>query len=161
MRRGTERGVVSTALARGAVALMASLAFAAVGCSTYRDDLARSQKAYEQNQHERALALFRMLEPDIRLLSDSERAQYAFLRGMTDYRIGYRADARHWLMLAKALEVMTPNSLAVDWKARLDEALGELNEAVYSGGTEALTNTMKRADEPPPKPPGKKTEDEP
>jgi hypothetical protein len=140
--------------------LLACAAVATAGCSTYRDDLARSQKAYEQNQHERALAIFRMLEPDLQHLSESERAQYAYLRGMTDYRIGYRADARHWLMLAKALENKTPNSLAVDWKARLDESLGELNEAVWSGGTDVLTNTMKRGDDTN-RVPAKKSEDEP
>jgi hypothetical protein len=147
--------MLKTRAAIGVVALVA-----AAGCSTYRDDLARSQKAYEQNQHERALALFRMLEPDLHHLSDSERAQYAYLRGMTDYRVGYRADARHWLMLAKALENRTPNSLAADWKTRLDESLGELNDAVYSGGTEALTNTLKRGDDTT-RVPAKKSEDEP
>jgi hypothetical protein len=59
---------------------------------------------------------------------------------MNDFRIGYRSDARHWLMIAKALEDKTPGQLPPDWTPRLDEALGELNEEVYAGGAESLKN---------------------
>jgi hypothetical protein len=137
--------------------LLLVIALALGSCSTYRDDLGRGQHAFEQNAHERALAIFRSLEPDISQLTQTERAQYAYLRGMTDYRIGYRVDARHWLMIARALEKMEPNSIPRDWKQRLDEALAELNEAVWSGGMEALSNTKSEAaDEPADKKPPKK-----
>ena len=42
----------------------AVLILALGGCSTYRDELARGQHAFEQNQHERALAVLRGLEND-------------------------------------------------------------------------------------------------
>jgi len=134
---------------------------ALAGCSTYRDDLARGQTAFEQNNHERALALFRALEVDTGQLSPQERGHYAYLRGMADFRIGYRADARHWLLVAKAIDKETPDTLPNDWKTRMTEALTELNDQVYQGGVDSLTNTRKpQGEEPAPK---KKTksEDEP
>ncbi len=120
------------------------VALSALGCSTYRDDLARGQHAFEQSQHERALAIFRALEPETSHLTPTQRAQYAYLRGMTDYRIGYKADARHWLVVAKALDEKNPGLLSTEWKGRLDEALVELNALVYSGGMDALSPVKAR-----------------
>ncbi len=124
------------------VAVLASLALG--GCATYRDQLARGQKAYEGNQHERALAIWRQLDEDQDRLTLEERAQYAYLRGMTDYRIGYKAEARHWLARADALDKLTPGSLPADWKNRLGETMTELNGLVFQEGYEGLTNQQKR-----------------
>jgi hypothetical protein len=110
-------------------------------CATYQDDLANGQRAFEASEHERALAIFRVLEPDLQRLSLSERAHYAYLRGMSDYRIGYKADARHWLALAAAMEEKTPGSLPADWAKRLADSMKELNENVYTGGIASLTDT--------------------
>jgi hypothetical protein len=109
-------------------------------CATYHDDLQRGQTAFDRNAHEQALAIFRALENDTPLLSPAERAQYAYLRGMNDYRIGYMPDARHWLLIAQALEDKTPGQLPPEWKPRMDEALADLNEQVYTSGTESLQN---------------------
>jgi len=56
------------------VAALAPLAFAVAGCSTYRDELARSQHAFDENQHETALAILRMLELDTSHLDPDEQA---------------------------------------------------------------------------------------
>jgi hypothetical protein len=125
------------------VAIAAATALPA--CTTYRDDLARSERAFEENQHERALAILRMLEPDLHHLDEPQRARYAYLRGMTDYRVGYKADARHWLAVAKAMDEKTPGSLPQDWRTRLDQSLTELDQVVYQDGIEALTNAKPRA----------------
>jgi hypothetical protein len=117
---------------------LVALAFAA-GCSTYRDDLARSQRAFEENQHETALAVLRILEPDTSHLNEEEQAHYAYLRGMTDFRIGYKADARHWLAVAKAMDAKTPGLLPEDWRTRTDQSLAQLDKQVWSGGIESLT----------------------
>jgi hypothetical protein len=131
------------------------------GCATYQDDLARGERAFEASEHERALAVFRALEPDLGRLSVSERAHYAYLRGMTDFRIGYKAESRHWLSLAAALEQATPGSLPPEWAKRLGESLKELNEEVYTAGVESLANSAapskgKGDDEAPGKSPSKK-----
>ena len=122
-----------------AVALIAALPVV-TGCSTYRDDLARSQHALEENRHEEALAILRMLEPDTSQLASNERARYAYIRGMTDYRIGYKADARHWLAVAKATDQATPGVIPTEWRSRLDTSLAELDAQVFAGGMESLSN---------------------
>jgi hypothetical protein len=128
-------------LRRTATRLLVLFAFATVGCSTYHDQLARSQKAFDQNEHDRALALLRDLEPNLGRLPSAEQAQYAYLRGMSDYRIGYRTHARHWLAIAKAYEDASPGALPADWKTRTNEALSELNDVVYADGVQALGAT--------------------
>jgi hypothetical protein len=134
------------------------------GCQTYQDDLTRSQRAFEQNEHEHALAILRQLEPDTFHLAVNEQAQYAYIRGMTDYRIGYRADARHWLAVAHAMEEKTPGLLPQDWKSRMNDALKELNEGVYGGGLSSLGNAKRApgdANEPAKTEKPAKSEDEP
>ena|SRR5580692_10595472 len=120
------------------VAFAASLAPTA--CATYQDDLKRAEHAYDASEDERALATFRMLEVDVSRLSVGDRAHYAYLRGMTDLRMGYKAEARHWLAVAAAMDQATPGALPPDWSAKLNEAVKELNEQVFTAGIEALTN---------------------
>lgn len=121
-------------------ALSCALACTVLACSTYRDQLARGERAFEQNDTDRTLALLRDLEPDFTRLTPEEQASYAYIRGMTDYNVGYKADARHWLSVANAYEVKTPGSLAGDRKAKTAAALKELNDLVYSKGTGELVN---------------------
>ena len=126
---------------------------ALAGCATYHDELVRGEQAYEKNDHERALATFRALEPNQSHFDVTEEARYAYLRGMTDYRIGYRADARHWLMIAKAIDDQNKDALPPDWRNRLVSALTELNQAVFAGGgMAALSNDDKRPQKEAPKP---------
>ena len=114
------------------IASAASVSLLLAGCSTYRSQLHRGQRYYEENQYEAALALWRDLEADQDSLTPQERARYAYFRGMTDYRLGYRSDARYWLSLAQAGEQLHPASLGVDQKARMEGTLGELNADVVS-----------------------------
>jgi hypothetical protein len=120
----------------------------ASGCATYRQDLDRARKHYDETQYEKALALFRVLEVDMDSFSDAEQAQYAYLRGMTDFRLStlspqgtgvadprksFRDNARHWLAVSAAIEKNTPGGLTPDEKKRLEEALNDLNKDVYGG----------------------------
>jgi hypothetical protein len=125
-------------------------ALTSAGCATYRSDLERARAHYDKNEYEPALALFRVLEPDIDSFSRAEYTQYAYSRGMTDYRISalvsgtgssvtdpkqaYRSNARHWLAVARAIEKETPGGLTDDEKQRLEESLTDLNRDVYGGG---------------------------
>lgn len=142
------------------------------GCSTYLDDLNRAEAHSAANEQERALALFRLNESDIDSLSHVDHTRYCYLRGMGDYRLGkaFRADARHWLALAKALEDKQPGGLKPEWKDRLEKALDELNQEVWrtgktGEGAEEDAKTSEDAkdkpkdDESEGKKPGKKTED--
>lgn len=117
---------------RSALALL--LALSLVACATYREDLNRGQRLYEENEYERALSIWRTLEDDRDSLSANDQARYAYLRGMTDYRLGFRADSRHWLAISKAIEQEHPGGLSQPWKQRLDEALEDLNHDVFGGG---------------------------
>lgn len=121
------------------VVIVASLG--SVACATYSDDLTRAQHAFEASEDERALAIFRVLEPDTSRLSEAEQAHYAYLRGMTDFRMGYKSESRHWLSLAASMEQKLPGSLPPDWAKHLTDSLKELNEEVYTAGIESLTNT--------------------
>jgi hypothetical protein len=101
----------------------------ALACASYSDALARGQRYYEDNQYDRALALWRDLERRGAEFSAAERARYAYLRGMTDYRLGYRDDARHWLAIARAADSAHPGGLGSVWLERLDSALTDLGRA--------------------------------
>lgn len=124
---------------RLALAAALALSVSSIACTTYRDQLVRSQASFERNEHERALGLLRALEPNVSHLSAPEQAQYAYLRGMTDYRIGYREDARHWLAIAQTYDDASPGTLPSDWRARMITALTELNEVVYTEGLQGLS----------------------
>src|SRR6185503_1872132 len=121
-----------------ALLLVCVLAGALLACNTYRDQLARGERAFTKNDYERTLALLRDIEHETRRLSPQEQAQYAWLRGMSDYRIGYRADARYWLSVARSIEGSTPGVLSPDAKQRATEALDELNGVVFEQGFSAL-----------------------
>ncbi len=109
------------------------VAAALSACATYREDLNRGQRLYEENQYEQALAIWRSLEPDTDSLNYNDQARYAYLRGMTDFRLGFRPDARHWLALAQATEQEHPGGLGPEWKERLTTSLQDLNREVYGG----------------------------
>lgn len=123
-------------------------ALAALGCTTYREDLNRGQRLYEENQYEHALAIWRMLESDTDSLTDSDQARYAYLRGMTDYRLGYRPYARHWLGVAKAIDKAHPGGLSQEWRDRLDKSLADLNTDVYGGAERSDTTSSTSVEHP-------------
>jgi hypothetical protein len=104
-----------------------------IACSTYREDLNRGQRLYEENQYDRALAIWRILENDVDSLDRNDQARYAYLRGMTDYRLGYRPYARHWLGIARSIEKEHPGGLNQEWKDRLTKSLEDLDKDVYGG----------------------------
>jgi hypothetical protein len=124
----------------------------ATSCATYRQDLERARAHYDKNEYEPALALFRVLEPDVDSFSPAEYAQYGYSRGMTDYRLSslassgnaaldpkqsFRSHARHWLAVARAVEKQTPGGLTSEENQRLEDALTDLNRDVYGGGDSA------------------------
>ena len=152
------RMVLGSALA---AAFALALPLASAGCATYSQDLGRAKTHYEANEYEKALALFRVLEPDMDSLSEAEKTQFAYLRGMTDYRLAglansgtgmsnprqdFRSNARHWLAVASAIEKQTQGGLSGDEKQRLADALIDLNKDVYGGGDTVADDPAKAGD---------------
>lgn len=107
------------------------------GCTTYKDQLARSQHALEARDAERSLALLQDLDA-AHLSSPAEQATYAYLRGAADLELGHRQDAYHWLSLARAHDEASPGALPGEWKAKTTAALAELSAVVFSQGYAAL-----------------------
>jgi hypothetical protein len=112
-------------------------------CTTYHDELSRAERTFEQNDPDRTLAVLRDIEPDFQRLKPQEQANYAFIRGMTDYNVGYKNDARHWLSVANAYEQVTPGLLNADRKTKTQATLSELNDIVYLQGYDRLVNARK------------------
>lgn len=107
--------------------------FGLAGCATYEQELGRAEEHFQHDEHEKTLATLRALELDWPSFGVKDRARYAYLRGMTDYRIGFKADARHWLAIARQIDQEHPGSLAKTERELVDEKLGELNAIVWSG----------------------------
>jgi hypothetical protein len=120
---------------------LGAAALSVLGCQNYHHSLQRSQGYYEQNQYEMALAVLRNLEADQSSLDSADLVRYCYLRGMTDYRLGFRDDARYWLGLSKAAQAQAQGALQEDESARLEKTLMDLNRDVF--GAEAFP-------EPPP-----------
>jgi hypothetical protein len=118
-------------------------------CATYSQDLNRGHRHFAANEYEHALAIWRAMEPDIDSLSAQDRARYSYLRGMTDYRLSFRNDARHWLALARAYEQATPGGLEDPWKERMKEALKDLDNDVLGTGESTPTGDATTASAPP------------
>lgn len=87
---------------------------------------------YLDARYDQALALWRVLESDLDSLSPAEQSRYEYLRGMTDYRLGLRADARHWLAVARANNESHPGGLDPEALAQAERVLAELNQEAYS-----------------------------
>lgn len=118
----------------GARAVLLGCAVVLASCVTYTEELNRGQRYFQGNEYERALAVWRMLEPDMDSLSTVDRTRYAYLRGMTDYRMSLRPDARHWLAIARAYEQANPGGIEEGWRDRMKEALKDLDNDVRGGG---------------------------
>jgi hypothetical protein len=142
---------ISRLLPAGTLVLALAAGLCGASCATYRQDLDRARAHYEANEYEKALALFRVLEPDMDSLSEAEKTQYAYFRGMTDYRLAslanpggvtdpkreFRSNARHWLAVSSAIEKQTPGGLSSEEKERLGNALDDLNHDVLGGADSA------------------------
>jgi len=114
-----------------AFALVSCAVLALAACSNYADMLRRGQGYYERNEYERALAVWRHLEDDRDSLGPGGRVRYYYFRGMTDFRLGYEADARYWLGLAQASRSGARDALSEDEGKRLDETLAGLSKKVF------------------------------
>jgi hypothetical protein len=107
------------------------VALVLVACTTYRDNLSRGERLYQENKFQDSLALCRLMERDVDALSRTEQVRYAYLRGMTDYQLGFRSDARHWLAVAWAIHEQEVGGLDASQQVTTKTTLDELNREVY------------------------------
>jgi hypothetical protein len=121
------RKVLAWSLGAGAALVFAS-------CVTYTEALNRGQRHFQANEYEQALAIWRSLERDIDSLPPGDRARYAYFRGMTDYRMSLRDDARHWLAMARAYDQAVPGGIEDAWRERMKDALKDLEGDVRGDG---------------------------
>lgn len=121
----------------GSLGVGVSLSLAS--CVTYTEELNRGQRHFQGNEYEQALAIWRVLERDIDSLPPGDRARYAYFRGMTDYRMSLRDDARHWLAMARAYDQAVPGGIEDAWRERMKEALKDLEGDLRSEGAVART----------------------
>jgi hypothetical protein len=114
----------------------ALLIVALAGCATYVQDLDRAQRHYQANEFAKALAVLRLLGEDEEALGEADRVRFAYLRGMTDYRLAsltsaanrtqsasFRSCARDWLRLAVSGMKTYPQALSANEQARAMQAL--------------------------------------
>ena len=108
------------------VLLFAFLAASTGGCAALRDDMQRAEASYDAARYEDALIWFRDLEGDAPSMDPSMRVRYYYLRGMTEYRLGHRLDALHYLAVAREVAGEDGVGLRPEWRQLMDRTLEEL-----------------------------------
>lgn len=126
----------------GGLVLTALLCLVPQGCSPYRQQLERGHRYYEDNQYEEALALWRDLGSHEDSLRPPDQARYAYLRGMTDYRLGFAQEAKYWLSLALATDQLSPGGFESAWHGRLIRALRDLERGNRAGTATGQQNAV-------------------
>jgi hypothetical protein len=70
-------------------------------CTSLGDEVRRAEQAFSEARYEDVEAWLSDLEPSLGKMSTPLRARYYYLAGMSAYRIGQRAEARHALALCR------------------------------------------------------------
>jgi hypothetical protein len=99
---------------------------ALAGCAAVRDDMRRAETSYEQARYEDTLVWLRDLEHDAPGMDPEMRARYFYLRGMTEYRLGHRSYALHYLAVAREVAGDQGAGLRPEWRPIMERTLAEL-----------------------------------
>lgn len=105
---------------------MTAIAAALAGCTSPATDLRAAQSLYRDARYEQAAAWLDALEPELASMSSAERARYYYLRGMSAFRLGQRADALHYLALAQVLFSDPRADVPPPWRPVLERTLESL-----------------------------------
>ncbi|HEX5657646.1 MAG TPA: hypothetical protein VFX59_10650 [Polyangiales bacterium] len=95
------------------------------GCTTHQDDLRRANDAFSAARYEEVEVWLYDLEPELGRMSVEERAGYFYLAGMSAYRIGHRARAKHALALCREESLRVPG-FSAQWLHNMHSALDDL-----------------------------------
>lgn len=123
-------------LALGALSLMC--------CSNYRDQLDRADTHYRAAHYEAALSNLEDLDEDLGRFDADERIRYEYVRGMTHARLSQRADARHWLAVAREDVERAPNALSTEMKDLMTRTLTDLDAPRSEAQREAAAEGPRR-----------------
>lgn len=96
------------------------------GCAALRDDLRRAETAFTEARYDDAKVWLDDLESSVPQMDRELRARFYYLAGMTAYRIGDRARARHYLALCREEAGDVGVGLTAEWRTNLSAALLEL-----------------------------------
>lgn len=96
------------------------------GCAAVRDDMVRAEAAYDAARYEDTLVWLTDLEDDAPSMDVETRARYYYLRGMTEYRLGHRSPALHYLAVAREVAGDQGAGLRPEWRQIMDRTLAEL-----------------------------------
>ncbi len=96
------------------------------GCASLRDDLGHAETAFDAARYDESDVWLRDLEAHATDMDVEQRGRFFYLRGMTAYRLGHRADALHYLALAR--EVSGPRNMGLrpEWAIAMTRALADL-----------------------------------
>lgn len=118
-------GVYSRPMARLSLAAALSTLLCAA-CAATTSEMHRAEQAYEQARFDAARVWLVDLERRAAAMSPSMRARYFYLRGMTEYRLGRRLEALHYLEVAKEIAGDDERMLQSEQRELLARTLAEL-----------------------------------
>ena len=95
-------------------------------CAAISDDMNRAETAYGAARYEDTLIWLRDLEDDAPSMDEEMRARYYYLRGMTEYRVGHRANSLHYLAVAREVAGDQGAGLQPEWVQIMNRTLEEL-----------------------------------
>lgn len=85
------------------LALSIALAVIATACAATASEMRRAEEAYDQARFDHARTWLVDLEDRAPSMGEDMRARYFYLRGMTEYRLGHRLEALHYLEVTREL----------------------------------------------------------
>jgi hypothetical protein len=108
---------------------LASCFFAVVllaGCAALKEDMQHAETAFDAAQYDESLVWLEDLERDAPDMDVQMRARFYYLRGMTAFRLGKRADALHYLALAREVAGDQNDGLRPEWATAMTRTITEL-----------------------------------
>jgi hypothetical protein len=130
----------------GLVALASCLLF---GCAAVSDDLRRAEEAFNNNYYEDALTWLVDLEDDAAGMDDQSAARYYYLRGRTEYLLGHRGNALHYLAVAREVAGDQGAGLRPEWRQQMDRTLEELTPRTGTHRPPDAESTTSGGESPP------------
>ncbi len=109
-------------------------------CAALRDDLRRAEAAFEEARYEDVEVWLADLSPSVPEMDRPSRARFFYLRGISAFRLGDIAHARHYLALCREEAQEEGVGLRSEWRANLEKVLADIARSAHAtaGGEVAL-----------------------